>query len=340
MRPVIIYPPTIDWDQLHQRPQQLLKALSRLDAVAVFCNLNIHRQHASGLERLSDTLLLANDLPFSRTVAWARAAYPNSPIIIYFTYPPQIACIQSLQADCVIFDSVDEPAGEFAGWREGYAAAVRLAGATVASARSLADRACRYTHKPVCLIPNGCDFEHFAAASQRQTLRSPLFAGNMPVIGYIGAIAPWLDWSLLNTMARCLPEYQFVFIGSPLLQYGVTFANSNMHYLGHKKYEELPKYLSNFSFCLIPFKITEMTQGVNPVKFWEYLASGRPILSTALPEIPRRYATIIDETMFPGFIPTDDEAAGSARIEFACANSWHTRAMQLLSVIREQLEQG
>jgi glycosyltransferase involved in cell wall biosynthesis len=340
MQPVIIYPPTIDWDQLHQRPQQLLKAMSRLGAISLFCNLNLHGRHSAGLERISNNLILANGMPLDQTIAWARTAYPSCPVVIYYTYPPHVYVIDKIKTDLVIFDSVDEPAGEFVSWYNGYAQAIARADIVIASACSLVDGARRHTDKPVHLIPNGCDYEHFARARQRQFVDNPSFNQGKSIIGYIGAIAPWLDWRLINTMAHCLPEYQFVFIGSPLIQYGVTFANKNMDYPGHIHYEELPRYLSNFSFCLIPFKLTAMTRGVNPIKFWEYLASGIPILSTALPEIPAGYATIINEDMFPGFQPVPDDEGREARIALARNNSWSSRAERMVELIRFKIEQG
>lgn len=340
MRPVIIYPPTIDWDQLHQRPQQLLKALSRYGAVSVFCNLNLHKRHTDGIEYISPALLLTNGMSLTQTLQWVRGSYPESPVIIYYTYPPHIPFIRSLPRDLLIFDSVDEPADEFVSWHADYATAVDTSDVVLVSAVSLLTRARQATDKPVHLLPNGCDFGHFRSAITRQPLPEHPFILGKPVIGYIGAIAPWLDWQLINTMAHSLPGFEFVFIGSPLLQHGIGLANKNMHYLGHKDYQELPRYLSNFSYCLIPFKLTCLTMGVNPVKFWEYLASGLPILTTALPEIPHSYATIISEDMFPGFLPEPDHAGRDARIRLAEENSWDIRAQQLLGIIRKALEHG
>jgi len=117
-------------------------------------------------------------------------------------------------------------------------------------------------------------------------LQSNYGAKEKPIIGYIGTIAPWVDMRLINTMARSLPNYEFVIIGPLLKQPGLALLNKNMYYLGHRHYSVLPQYLSNFSYCLIPFKMTEMTKGVNPIKLWEYLASGIPILSTPIPEVP------------------------------------------------------
>jgi len=339
MQPVIVYPPTIDWDYLHQRPQQMLKALAKLGCISVFCNINLHKRYPVGLLELTPNLLLANGQEFSSTIDWARARYPLQPIVTYFTYPPHITQLQLSKTDLIIFDSVDEPVDEFANWLPSYAEAVQKADIVTATARSIADRASAIGKKDIHLLPNGCDYDHFQSAQTKQYIEGKPFNLGKPIIGYIGAIAPWLDMKLVNTMARCLPNYEFVFIGPLLNQNWAAFLNSNMHYLHHKDYSELPRYLSNFSYCLIPFKITEMTKGVNPVKFWEYLASGIPILSTPLPEVPREYSTIITEDLFPGFRPVP--AGGrDDRISLARNNSWTKRAQKLLEMIRRQLECG
>lgn len=341
MKPIIVYPPTIDWDHLHQRPQQLLKALSQLDCICVFCNINMHRHYSTGFSYLSDNLILANGIHFSKVLQWSRTSYPQSPLIAYFTYPPYIEQIVTFHVDLILFDSVDEPVGEFASWLPSYAKAVQSSDVIIASARSLVKRAAQYTQSQVYLIPNGCDYNHFQAAQIRHTIDCQPFNRGRPIIGYIGAIAPWLDRGLINEMGRSLPNYEFVFIGPLLHQQGLSFTNSNMHYLGSKNYADLPIYMSTFNYCLIPFKLTEMTKGVNPVKFWEYLASGNPILSTALPEIPQEYVTIIKEDTFcESSLLELGNGGRDARIKLACDNSWTERAANLLSIIHRKLEFG
>lgn len=340
MKPVILYPPTIDWDYLHQRPQQLCKALSQLGCTCVFCNPDIHNRYTEHFKRLSNNLLLANQLSWESVVAWTRKSYPQSPLIAYYTYPPQSVQLRRSKVDLLWFDSVDEPVGEFTSWHACYAAAVSSAHLVTATAHSLCERAKQHARSEVFLLPNGCDYEHFKQA-QAPLFGTIPFPADKPVIGYIGAIAPWLDWSLIHTMVHFLPQYEFVLIGPLLLQSGVSVTGSNMHYLGHKNYETLPQYLSRFDYCLIPFKLTEMTQGVNPVKFWEYLASGKPILSTPLPEIPPEFVTPVTEDLFPGFTPpTDTPGEREARISAAQQNAWPERAKKILGLLEQRLHSG
>lgn len=235
---------------------------------------------------------------------------------------------------------MDEPLGEFASWLPSYAKAVQSSDVVIASAQSLVKRAVQHTTSEVYLVPNGCDYNHFQFAQTRHSIDHKPFNHDKPIIGYIGAIAPWLDRNLINEMGRYLPNYEFVFIGPLLQQKGIAFTSSNMHYLGPKSYADLPLYLSNFSYCLIPFKLTEMTIGVNPVKFWEYLASGHPILSTPLPEIPQELVTMITSTTLPHLYPGLVDQGRDARIRLARDNSWIERAKKLLAIISRTLECG
>lgn len=339
MQPIIIYPPTLDWDYLYQRPQQLFKALAALGCICVFCNLNLHKRRADGFVFIEDNLVLANGQCLTTAIQWARTFYPHQPITIYFTYPPQVKQILSKRVDLILFDSVDEPSNEFAGWLPSYKQAVQTADIVVATARSLVERAGEIAKDEILFLPNGCDYEHFSLAQTKQPIDSKPFVDSRPIIGYFGSIAPWVDIKLINTMAHYLPDYEFVIIGPLLCQKWVAFTSKNIQYLGHKDYCELPRFLSNFSYCLIPFKLNTLTKGVNPVKLWEYLASGIPILSTPLPEVPKDYVTLINEDMFPGFRPPPDQGQ-DARIALARRNSWNSRAAKLLEAMLSKLQCG
>lgn len=340
MKPVVIYPPTVDWDYLHQRPQQLFKALSGLNCTCVFGNINCDKRYSTGFITIKDNLVLANGQKFGTILKWVRANLPNQPIVAYFTLPSYIDELLAEKVDLIIFDSIDEPLREFANLIRDYERAVKSSDVIFATARSLVARVQAIDNKTVVFLPNGCDYEHFKLAQSRQRLEEDPFNRSKPVIGYIGAIAPWLDTELINQMALSLPNYEFVFIGPLFAQRWAAFPHRNMHYLRYKEYSVLPQYLSNFEYCLIPFRINEMTRGVNPVKFWEYLASGIPILSTPLPEIDPAYATIITKDSFPGFAFPESSRNRAERIQLAQENSWTNRALKVFEIICNKLECG
>jgi hypothetical protein len=108
----------------------------------------------------------------------------------------------------------------------------------------------------------------------------------MPVAGYIGAIAKWFDINLLIEVAQKLPGWMFVLVGTTA---GCATWNAkripNIKIVGEVPYTDVPAQLERFDVCMIPFRITELTKATNPVKVYEYLASGRPVVSTPIPEV-------------------------------------------------------
>lgn len=338
MKPVIIYPPTVDWDYLHQRPQQLLKALAGCGCLSIFCNLNVSGKHPAGFETFSENMLLANHVDLNSVVDWAKSNYPGHPTIIYFTSPLQAREVYSVHADLVVFDSIDEPVHEFSHWLPDYDYAVKNADLVIASAISLASRAGLCRNEEVFLIPNGCEYEHFRLAQTKQPLDEFPFNTGKPILGYIGSIATWLDWDLIKALSHTLKDYELVLIGS-LCQVGKPPVQApNIHYLGHKDYRDLPLYLSNFSLCLIPLQINDMTVGVNPIKFWEYLASGIPIVSTPLPEVDQDYVITVDRTNLADLITGKSQRTREERIGLAMTNSWHSRAQKLTEILFRKIK--
>ena len=138
------------------------------------------------------------------------------------------------------------------------------------------------------LVPHGVDYEHFSRAV-REDLPCPpdIAAIPHPRLGFFGLIRDWVDLDLLADVARRRPDWHIVMIGDAdsnvdLAQYR---AIRNMHFLGRKSYADLPAYCKHFDVGLIPFKINELTEAVNPIKLREYLAAGLPVVSTPLPEV-------------------------------------------------------
>ncbi len=107
-----------------------------------------------------------------------------------------------------------------------------------------------------------------------------------PIIGYYGAISDWFDCELIEYLAVSRKDWSFVLIGGT---FGADVSKlkrlSNVHMLGEKPYGELPAYLYWFDVCLIPFKLTPLIEATHPVKFYEYLSSGKPVVVTRMPEL-------------------------------------------------------
>ncbi len=115
-----------------------------------------------------------------------------------------------------------------------------------------------------------------------------------PIIGYVGAVDDRLDYDLVRMMAESHPEWSIVIIGPFVgIRRDDLPGMKNIFYLGGKKYEELPVYMKYFNVCIMPFKKNPLTEKINPTKALEYMAAGKPIVSTPIPDMIEFYSHII-----------------------------------------------
>ncbi|HSU06862.1 MAG TPA: glycosyltransferase, partial [Acetobacteraceae bacterium] len=166
-----------------------------------------------------------------------------------------------------------------------------------------------------------------------------------PVIGYYGAIADWFDIDLVTECARRNPDWRFVLIGE-VTGCDITAAKqlTNVEFLGEKPYKELTFYLYGFDVCIIPFKLVDLIKATNPVKAYEYLCAGKPVVATDLPELrllPPRTVEIAGsaaefESRIAECLTRDDPALVSQRKRWAARHSWDARARKLRNLIAAQ----
>ncbi|MFZ3102343.1 MAG: glycosyltransferase [Desulfitobacteriaceae bacterium] len=193
------------------------------------------------------------------------------------------------------------------------------------------------------LINNGADFEHFSKALSEE-LDFPEFIASLPkpIVGYIGALSAWLDLELIKALALAYPKWSIVMVGPQDVDLTELRALGNIYFVGPKSYGILPSYLKSFDLCLIPFKINDLTVNVNPVKLYEYLAAGKPVLATALPEVLNfsDYVAIANNkedfvVLAAQEIAKDNSQKIQSRLDIAYANSWNIRFKQMLEIILE-----
>lgn len=151
----------------------------------------------------------------------------------------------------------------------------------IATSKGLENKA-KSRAKNVKLVPNACDFEHFDIYDIPRPPELPY--GN--VAGYVGAIAEWFDQKAIAYAADNLPYWNFVLLGNSSVNIDMLKNRKNILLLGEQPYSKIPHYISYFDVALIPFNVDmEVVKDCNPVKAFEYLASGKAIVSSALPEI-------------------------------------------------------
>ena len=145
-------------------------------------------------------------------------------------------------------------------------------------------------HQNVHAFPSSIDAEHFRQARNADKEPSDQKSIPHPRLGYCGVIDERLDLALLAEIADLRPEWQFVMIGPVVkISHDDLPRRENIHYLGGKDYKELPAYLAGWDVALMPFALNESTKFISPTKTPEYLAAGKPVVSTPIRDVVRPY---------------------------------------------------
>ena len=197
---------------------------------------------------------------------------------------------------------------------------------------------------PSVLIRNGVDYEFFS----RPQVNEEMASISKPTVGYFGALADWFDYDLMFEVAQARPQYSFVLIGGYEMEQtretnDVSRLSGlpNVHFLGHQAYSELPSYLAHFDACIIPFLVNDLTRTTDPVKLYEYLSQGKPVVATDMAELKycsnliyiaddsRDFAHKLDLAL-----SEDDASLSLRRRSFAAANNWTQRFQAMDAALR------
>lgn len=333
--PTIIHPPSLHFRWMFQRPQQLFNQFARLGYQSIFCNPGGKKEPAAVKNLVENLYICVKSDPL---------AIPHQePRILWVSAPSFVRHIKRYRPHLVVYDALDDPSEEFASWAP-YVEEMRASADIIFATSLKIFNENRLLHPNVHLCPNGVDYDHFAPAQEGGLLRPPDIPNNgRPVIGYCGALATWLDWDLIDYITDKNPNFNFIFVG-PLYNTTLPLYKNNLFLTGYKEYRNLPNYLQSFDVCLIPFKITSMTQGCNPIKMYEYLSTGRPVVSTPLPEVagmgeiliggsPEEFNRMLHQALYQ-----DSPEGRQKRINLARANSWSHRASLAISVMDQNLK--
>ena len=190
--------------------------------------------------------------------------------------------------------------------------------------------AAKFPRHKTQILPHGVDFELFSQPAKRAT---DLPNNGKRTAGFYGSIEAWLDLRLLEEVAKALPQWNFVFIGKTKINTQTLQALSNVYFLGAKPHGLLPQYSQHWDVSLLPFKPCAQIEACNPLKLREYLATGKPIISTVFPAM-QAYQHIIPVTDAPTMIqalsnlPRDSSRVKTHQNDLSTA-SWQTRAATL-----------
>ena len=193
--------------------------------------------------------------------------------------------------------------------------------------------------------PNATDFELISQSAQASTQTNPeLQAIPRPRLGYIGQIADNMDFNLIRQLAETHPEWSLVFVG-PVWTTRNEEANSlanltNVHFLGWRSHAQLPGFLRGFDVCLLPHLRTALTASMDPTKLYDYLASGKPIVSTTVAGTERFLDVLYLGDTLRGFLEgveaglRENGAKAKRRLDHARQNSWPQRADAMWTTVR------
>jgi glycosyltransferase involved in cell wall biosynthesis len=294
------------WDFVYQRPQHLLSRFAREHRVVfweepVYSDVQEPSIAVSPREGLLEVVVPVLPNGTSEHDGWALqkdllkdflgdsqleqfAVWYYTPMARHFT--------RDLEPATVVYDCMDELSafrGAPPGLTSAEAELFRAADLVFTGGRSLYESKKNHHHS-VHLFPSSIDTEHFAKARQHTTDPQDQASISRRRIGYCGVIDERMNLELLGAVADLRPDWQFVMLG-PIVK--ITDADlptrENIHYLGAKKYGELPGYFSGWDVGMLPFALNDSTRFISPTKTPEYLAAGLPVVSTPITDVVRPY---------------------------------------------------
>jgi glycosyltransferase involved in cell wall biosynthesis len=220
------------------------------------------------------------------------AKYRIEHYMLWYQTPAALAFTSHLNPLVVIYDAADGPAEVRQTLQSGQDAAImRRADVVLTGSQSLYDAA-QAQHDNVHLVPSAVDAAHFAQARIWQPQPADQAAIPEPRLGFFGVLDERLDRALIDRVAAERPGWQLIFIG-PVLQLNLADLpqRPNIHYLGLKSYLELPAYLAGWDVAILPFAINDATRYSSPAKIPEYLAGGKPVVTTPVPDVVSQYGS-------------------------------------------------
>jgi len=357
VNPTVLFLPIIDWAFRRQRPQQLARCFARAGYRVYYPFLRLHPDPPlpnlieSGIwqiairgderrdpyrdrlssEEVDDALASLRTLAESHSLegCWTVAQLPF--------WRPLAERARDAFGGRLLFDCMDDFSsfGDHVDLHDEEIALARTADFVAVSSQVLYAKLA--PHNPRCrIIRNGCDPEHFGPAVARGR------PGGRPVVGFFGGIHDWFDVPLVTSLAKLRPNWDVWLVGDTYRgEVEPLRALANVTFFGEVPYGELPRLVSFFDVGIIPFRITPLTDATNPVKVYEMLAAGLPVVAVDLPELrtlrpwvslastAEEFAVRIEEAL------TEPPEVRLQRREFAIRQSWVERFLELRRAMDE-----
>lgn len=341
------------WQFVYQRPQHIISRLAS-DMKILFIEEPIH--HNEDNNASGNLLVITEQLhvlqPHVKDIESIIDIIPdyvkNKSIPIGWFYSASFSpLLEQINFETIIYDCMDE-LSLFKGApvhlinQEKYLMA--HADIVFTGGKSLYESK-KQLHNNVYCFPSSVDEQHFAQALNGISVAADIADLRKPIVGYYGVIDERIDLELLHKCAKKLPNVSFVMIG-PLakIEDADLPKENNIHYLGMKSYNELPHYLKAFDIAMMPFALNDATKYISPTKTLEYMAAGKPIISTKITDVVRDYSesvTLIENdgdfcSAIENFLTNKDRLAMETQYsKILKKTSWNATADKMESILKE-----
>ena len=368
-RPTLVCFSHLRWDFVFQRPQHLMSRFAN-DMSVIFweepCDIGpddtayLQVREAAGFP---DVQLVVPHLPEGISGEQREASLKGlldghlsclrGPLVAWYYTPMMLSFSRHLDASVVVYDCMDE----LSKFRFAPAHLLDLEQELIDKADlvftggSSLYEAKKNRHASVHLFPSSVDRKHFAKARSGQFDPADQEGLPRPRLGFFGVIDERFDIELLERIAGMRPDWSFVMVG-PVVKIAADDLpqRPNIRYLGPKTYAQLPSYLAGWGVALMPFAMNESTQFISPTKTPEYLAGGKPVVSTPVKDVVRHYGHL-EGVQIAGdadsFVAACEKALGLAKDRsgnwlseadlLLSATSWHTTQARMAGLIAEVL---
>lgn len=356
-RSIIVFP-NIPWGYRKQRPQHIFSGLSKKNFNIFYISpITSNKEYISNIEKniyevhiktstngnvLRDFHLDSlNKKDFIDSLERLLKRYFRKDTYIFVEHPVWKDIVFNLSRGKIVYDLMDLYSGFPEAKEElikGEEELISKSDIVLTTANNLYEHV-KGLNSNVYMIKNGCEYEYFSSLRKNGDLES---LTDRPIIGYFGAINSWFDAESLEYVIKSNMDKYFVFIGS-INTNGVRrlYKYKNVFFLGEVEYDKLTGYLAYFDVCLIPFILNDLIKSTNPVKFYEYISSGKPVVSIRLPELKEYteicylYDTKEEFSECIGKALNEKEDIREKRKEIAKKNSWDERVEEIYKIIKE-----
>jgi UDP-galactopyranose mutase len=296
------------WDFVFQRPQHLMTRFARdMDVIYWEEPVVVGEHETAHLKvRKADgspgVRIVVPHLPAGLSMDQAEATLTRlceafasalrGTLIVWYYSPLMLPFSRGVKSDAIVFDVMDE-LSKFR-FAPDYLLALEQelldSADVVFTGGSSLFEAKKNRHPNVHCFPSSVDRNHFMAARSNRAGPDDQASIPGPRLGFYGVIDERFDIALLDQIAALRPDWSLVMVGPVVkIEDDELPRRANIHYLGSKTYAELPAYLGGWDVALMPFAMNESTEFISPTKTPEYLAGGRPVVSTPVKDVIRHY---------------------------------------------------